>query len=209
MQNVTLYTADGREIQERVREIASVSSHNPVSNPTRWTVLTLYKNEEGDLLCQEAGMSAVPGEVTRYQLARASAEEELIEKVGYGWLAKRMYDDAGIQHAVWWGEKRTSNGRPVQCLVRDNGPDVSFEGHLISSVSTDRPEPHRRGRWTELHLYELEGGALICHEMGCTRIPGELTRHQVHFAKDPTKMIGILGRGRLALDLYKQANWTV
>lgn len=208
METTFLYASDGQEVVHRAQVLASVSSYSPEASPTRWSVLTLYENSEGKLLCQETGRTKVPGEITRYQLTQAGSEQDLIAAVGHGWLAKRLYDAAGIEHSTWLGPDKAAGSSPVQHLTRDGAPDVAFRGHLLCSVTTDRPHPHERNRWAELHLYQIENGQLVCHEKGCSRLEGELTRHQAYHANDPAALADKIGSGRLARDLYKLAGWS-
>ena len=65
----------------------------------RWTELALYRTGSGKYVVSQVGNSTVEGEVTRYRTYVADSESELVEKVGYGWLAKNLYDLVGISHA--------------------------------------------------------------------------------------------------------------
>lgn len=197
----TLFNDEGIPTEFNGWKLAHVSSRTFKPDAERWSELTLFGGIKGGALaCQEAGHSNVPGEVTRYRLINASSARELIHRVGYGWLAKKLYDAAGIDHAIEIGT--SANGGHTLHLASSTGPDVRCSGSHSLTVSTDRPAPHQRDRWSELHLYCLNDGSYVCHELGCSRIEGELTRQHVICAKDPQELMRQLGNGRLAKELY-------
>lgn len=100
MDTITLTRDDDRDVRFSGDEIASVSSweHSGPRNQ-RWTNLSLYRTASGKLVCDEVGKSLWRGEHDRNQVHIADTEGQLIESVGTGWLAKDLYDEAGIDHA--------------------------------------------------------------------------------------------------------------
>jgi hypothetical protein len=51
-------------------------------------------------VCSEVGRTRWVGERTRYALHIADSAAGLIDLVGHGWVAKDLYEKAGIDHAV-------------------------------------------------------------------------------------------------------------
>lgn len=90
-------------------------------------------------------------------------------------------------------------------VERDNDADLRFEGEQIASASSHHFEGPRNIRWTELSLYRTKGGKLVCSETGCTRWQGERTRHSAHVVDNEEALVGVLGYGWLAKDLYASA----
>ena len=62
----------------------------------RWTTLKLYKTKSGKLVCQSIGHTQWQGEHDRYKVAVCDTSAEVIAFFGHGWLAKALYEDAGI-----------------------------------------------------------------------------------------------------------------
>lgn len=62
----------------------------------RWTELNLYKTAGGRFVAQSIGHTQWQGEHTRYKAAVCQTEADVIEFFGHGWLAKNLYEDAGI-----------------------------------------------------------------------------------------------------------------
>lgn len=206
MESVTFYTREGGAVCHLAQLIASVSSFDPELNADRWSELSLYITPQGHFLCQGAGKSRVPGEVTRYQLKKAGSTKELFEALGFGWLAKRLYSSAGIEHAKQLDPHLPAgNGVPWH-LERDGDQDLVLYGHKLLSVTTDHPAGSRP-RWTELHLFRISSGKLVCHELGCSRVKREITRRQAYIALSPRSLMEQIGEGRLANMLYQEMGW--
>ena len=76
--------------------------------------------------------------------------------------------------------------------VRDGSRLISFEGRLLSTVSSERPGTPR---WTEMRLFRTVGGSyvlekvgrsIMTHMPGCSRIIGRIPRFQeAHPGDDP------------------------
>jgi hypothetical protein len=98
-----------------------------------------------------------------------------------------------------------SPGTETITVERDNDADLRFEGEQIVSVSSHHFEGPQNIRWTELSLYRTKGGRLVCSETGCTRWQGERTRHSAHVVDNEAALVGVLGYGWLAKDLYVAA----
>lgn len=99
MDTITLTRDDARDVRFSGEEIASVSSRDPVSGPrnTRWTELTLYRTASGRLVCSEVGRTQWQGEHDRHRVYIADDGADLVGELGTGWLAKELYDEAGIE----------------------------------------------------------------------------------------------------------------
>jgi hypothetical protein len=66
----------------------------------RWTELTLYKTVGGNFVCEKCERTSWQGERDRNFGAACKTEKEVIEFFGIGWLAKKLYDEAGISSSV-------------------------------------------------------------------------------------------------------------
>jgi hypothetical protein len=79
---------------------ASSSPNNAHSNYSggsgRWSELNLYKTAGGKFVCHSIGRTQWQGEYDRFTLKVCETEAEVIEFFGAGWLAKELYEDAGI-----------------------------------------------------------------------------------------------------------------
>lgn len=81
-------------------EVATASSrcHEGPRN-VRWTELSLFRTAGGKWVCSQVGKSIVQGESDRHAVFIATTQTGLVELVGYGWLAKDLYAEAGIDYA--------------------------------------------------------------------------------------------------------------
>lgn len=66
----------------------------------RWTVLELYKTKGGKFVCHQIGRTKWQGERDRYQCKVVDTQDEVIEFFGHRWLAKELYEIAGIDCSV-------------------------------------------------------------------------------------------------------------
>ena len=98
---MTQYKLDrdnGRDVEFSGELLASTNSY--ISNgetQNRWTALYLYRSDGGKLICHEVGRTQWQGEHDRSTVHIAETEDELINKVGIGWLAKKLYEEAKIK----------------------------------------------------------------------------------------------------------------
>lgn len=100
METIELARDSGPDVRFQGEQIASASSwHYEGQRNTRWTELTLYRTSGGKLVCHEVGRTLWQGERDRRAIHITDTEAELIDAVGYGRLAKELYDEAGIDHA--------------------------------------------------------------------------------------------------------------
>lgn len=100
MEVITLERDDARDIRFTGKLVAQTSSREhsgPRSN--RWTVLRLYKTKGGKWVAHQIGRTQWQGEQDRYSVVMADTDEELVERLGSGWLAKDLYWLAGIDAA--------------------------------------------------------------------------------------------------------------
>jgi hypothetical protein len=87
------------------RKRADVRSGGDHSRPNysgstgRWTELALYQTKGGKYICASIGRTQWQGEHDRYTAKVCDTEAAVIEFFGHGWLAKRLYDEAGIDPA--------------------------------------------------------------------------------------------------------------
>ena len=66
----------------------------------RWCELDLYKTKGGKFVCAQVGYTQWQGERNRYSAEVCETEVDVIKFFGHGWLAKRLYDNAGISDAI-------------------------------------------------------------------------------------------------------------
>lgn len=93
---------DIRFVGELIGEVSS-SANNASSNYSgstgRWSELRLYRSRGGKLICEQIGKTQWIGEHDRCSGAVCDTEAEVIAFFGLGWLAKELYDEAGIDYA--------------------------------------------------------------------------------------------------------------
>lgn len=93
---------DIRFVGELIAEVSSSANNasGDYSGSTgRWSELRLYRSRGGKLICEQIGHTQWQGEHTRYSGAVCSTDAEVIAFFGLGWLAKELYDEAGIDYA--------------------------------------------------------------------------------------------------------------
>lgn len=62
----------------------------------RWSELSLYKTDKGLWVCYRIGRSSIPGERSLYTYEIFESVEDVATFFGFGWLAKELYDTAGL-----------------------------------------------------------------------------------------------------------------
>jgi len=62
----------------------------------RWQELELYRTQSSKLICQRMDRTQWQGERDHYEAKVCANEAEVIEFFGTGNLAKKLYEDAGI-----------------------------------------------------------------------------------------------------------------
>lgn len=66
----------------------------------RWTELFLYKTKGGKFVCHQIGRTIWQGERDRFSGKVCETLEEVKGFFGHRWLAKELYDDAGIDDSI-------------------------------------------------------------------------------------------------------------
>lgn len=66
----------------------------------RWTELALYRTASGKYICHSIGRSQHRGEHDRYSGQICETEAEVIKFFGHRWLAKDLYQQAGIKNVT-------------------------------------------------------------------------------------------------------------
>lgn len=97
----TLYTLardEGPDVRFQGERIAHVSSRRP-DNDDRWTELSLYRSTGGKLIAHQVGRTIWQGEHDRHAVFVCEGVSELTRYLGYGWLAKSLYEAAGVDSA--------------------------------------------------------------------------------------------------------------
>ena len=106
MELITLINDNAPDIRFNGELVASVmsssdsSSSNYSGSVGRWMELDLYRTAGGKFVCQSIGGTRWDGEKDRYKAAVCETEADVIEFFGHGWLAKDLYEEAGIVDAV-------------------------------------------------------------------------------------------------------------
>jgi len=106
METITLENDNAPSIRFVGEEVASASSSSNNASSYysgtvgRWTVLKLYKTKGGKFVAQSIGHTQWQGEHDRYKSVVCADEAAVIEFFGHGWLAKLLYEEAGIEDAT-------------------------------------------------------------------------------------------------------------
>lgn len=66
----------------------------------RWTELALYKTMGGKFVCHQVGRTRWLGKRDRFSGKVCETLEDVTEFFGHRWLAKKLYDEAGIDDVV-------------------------------------------------------------------------------------------------------------
>jgi len=86
----------GEQIAYVVSQCRNREGANFSGSAGRWTELTLYKTVGGKFVCEKVEYTSWQGERNRHSGAVCQSEAEVIAFCGTGWLAKQLYDEAGI-----------------------------------------------------------------------------------------------------------------
>jgi hypothetical protein len=97
METTTLTIDHAPNIRFAGERLASASTKHNESDAGRWTELNLYKTSSGRYVCHQIGRTQWEGEQDRYSGKVCDTEAEVIEFFGHRWLAKELYEDAGIE----------------------------------------------------------------------------------------------------------------
>lgn len=88
------------ELLAKVSSSDNNASGSSYSGQTgRWQVLALYKTEGGKLICERIDRTRWQGERDGHAAKVCTDHKQVIEFFGHGWLAKDLYDEAGINAA--------------------------------------------------------------------------------------------------------------
>lgn len=82
------------------RSSTNNASSSYSGSPGRKTTLILYRTRGGKFVCEKIGITQWQGEKTRYSGAVCDSEAEVTKFFGFGWLAKELYDEAGITASI-------------------------------------------------------------------------------------------------------------
>ena len=90
-------------------------------------------------------------------------------------------------------------------LKNDGDFELEFDGELLASVSSHSPTSRR---WTELNLYKTATGKYVVQSIGRSNVSGEVDMFACHVYDNTYELMQNTGRGKLAVDLYKQGGIT-
>jgi len=102
----TVQRDDGRDLSFVGEEIASVRSHPDSGHDDysgskgRWWVFALYRTRGGKFVCEQVLRSRWQDERAQYSGYICENVEQVIEFFGTSWLAKALYDSAGIEASI-------------------------------------------------------------------------------------------------------------
>ncbi len=94
MQDYTIVRDNDRDLRFTGEIVATVASPEKTG---RWTELTLYRTAAGKYVAQEVGRTKWEREHDRYAATVCETQSDVLAAFGTGWLAKQMYDAAGIE----------------------------------------------------------------------------------------------------------------
>lgn len=103
MEEITVARDNDRDLRFKGEKIAWASSspnnaHSNYSRNTgRWTELNLYKTAGGKFVCEQIGRTQWQGEHDRRSALVCDTTDEVMNFFGAGWLAKELYEEAGIE----------------------------------------------------------------------------------------------------------------
>lgn len=103
MEQITLINPGSPDVRFTGKLVAKVSSSpdqasSYYSGSTgRYTVLRLFRTRGGKFIAETTGVTQWQGERDRVKVAVCETEKEVIEFFGHGWLAKDLYEQAGIE----------------------------------------------------------------------------------------------------------------
>lgn len=102
MEQITLSNPGAPDVRFIGKLVAQVSSSpdqasSYYSGSTgRYTILRLFRTRGGKLVAEQTGRTQWQGERDRIKVAVCDDEKAVIEFFGHGWLAKDLYEEAGI-----------------------------------------------------------------------------------------------------------------
>ena len=99
---ISLRQDNGPDISFYGEKIAEVDSRDYKRGPSqeRWTEMVMYKTGSGKMVVSISGRSKVHGEVDRLKVKVCETREDLFDQVGFSYLAKSLYEQAGINAEV-------------------------------------------------------------------------------------------------------------
>lgn len=103
MEKFTVQRDNARDLSFTGELLAKVSSSpdtamgSSYSGGTgRWQVLSLYRTKSGKFICQRIDKTQWQGERDSYSAAVCGDYNQVVDFFGGGWLAKDLYEEAGV-----------------------------------------------------------------------------------------------------------------
>jgi len=102
MEQITLSNPGAPDVRFTGKLVAKVSSSPDLASSYysgstgRYTVLRLFRTRGGKFIAESTGVTQWQGERDRIKVKVCETEAEVIEFFGHGWLAKDLYEEAGI-----------------------------------------------------------------------------------------------------------------
>lgn len=108
--------------------------------------------------------------------------------------------------------KAPKKGDPAQqfTLRNSSGKDIRFTGWKLAEVDNYNPlgKDPQTGfatgsvRWKERAVYQTESGKIVCHKLGCSKMPGEVDRGEVIIIASGVTVAIETGTGRPASAMF-------
>ena len=95
-------------------------------------------------------------------------------------------------------------GYGVIILKRDNARDLQFVGKLLAMESARTED---KDRWTDILLFETQGGKYVCQTIGRTTYPDEVDRFSAYLCENKEDVFNRLRGGWLAKKIYQAVGW--
>lgn len=91
-------------------------------------------------------------------------------------------------------------------LSRDDDTDIRFKGRKLGSVSNFSYYGLHSQRWTELTLYQTQGGKLVCQQVNRIKSAREPQVKTLYVVNSEKELFNKVGYSNLAKTLYELTN---
>ena len=147
----TLRSDSGPDLQFSGSLVAQVSNHAMTgAQSERWTELAIYETEDKKYVVFEINRSRVAGEHNKYHAEGPLRRNEIAGSLGYGPLAKLLYEKAGIAAPLSLSETQSKALVEIARLAYEQGRSSKGGEDLSESIGWD---------------HYLEVFYTLCHQM--------------------------------------------
>lgn len=124
------------------------------------------------------------------------------EPVSKAVLASPLKQSAGL---TLINLDETHEAETIQ-LTRDHDTDIRFKGRKLGFASNFSYYGLHSRRWTELTLYQTQGGKLICQRVSRTKSARDPHAKTLYIADSEQELLDKVGYSNLAKTLYELTN---